>query len=367
MKTYNERNISLILETFAQETNSSIVVCSLRETKGREWSLNLLETCTSIISGNVCKHQYGNPIISIHADERFAMCSVKSTLSLEIPLCNAVNREDLGAKHFVGNLSGHFQLEVLYSAGIREFYILGLRERNNIPLTNNTTVTVICEAFGNPSPIVELVTPSNSFTNKSFLQLDIMIIFSRTNVAQLTCIASNGFGNDSKSIYVHEDREGHSGSTTITIVICLGSIVLGLLSMVCIYRGRYKLLEILQRKVAEPAFEMTEDAEGHLTNFPGHNNVNNLENEASHSETSQESIPSNDRVLKTRGFCNETYAECTSRCGQQYYTDDNKTDPHTSSSLRTLSFDYASQDACRSEASTTQAECIYSIAKEIKQ
>ncbi|XP_052268886.1 uncharacterized protein LOC127870294 isoform X1 [Dreissena polymorpha] len=295
------------------------------------------------------------------------MCSDKPTQSLELPLCNAINRKDLGAKHFVGNLSGRFQLEVFYSAAIKEFNILGFRDRINIALTTNTTVTIICEAFGNPSPMVELVTPSNSFTNKSFLQLDIMIIFSRTNVAQLTCIASNGFGNDSKSIYVEEEREGHSGSTTITVVICLGSIVLGLLSMVCIYRGRYKLLKILHRKVAEPAFEMTLDAEVHLTSFPGHNNVNNLEEEASHNEKSQGSIPSNNRVLKTRGFSNETYAEYTPRCDQQYSTDDYGTDAHISSSPRTLSFGNASQDACRSETSTAQAECIYSIAKEIKQ
>ncbi|KAH3866768.1 hypothetical protein DPMN_029867 [Dreissena polymorpha] len=127
----------------------------------------------------------------------------------------------------------------------------------------------------------------------------------------------------------------------------------------------YQLILLLL--VAEPAFEMTLDAEVHLTSFPGHNNVNNLEEEASHNEKSQGSIPSNNRVLKTRGFSNETYAEYTPRCDQQYSTDDYGTDAHISSSPRTLSFGNASQDACRSETSTAQAECIYSIAKEIKQ
>ena len=70
------------------------------------------ETYMSIRSGHVYKHQYGNPNVSIRADERFTMCSDKPTPSLELPLCNAINRKDLGAKHFVGNLSGRFQLEV---------------------------------------------------------------------------------------------------------------------------------------------------------------------------------------------------------------------------------------------------------------
>ncbi|XP_052268393.1 uncharacterized protein LOC127869772 [Dreissena polymorpha] len=255
-------NISIITDLFKQEENRSIVVCKLEENKNTEWRISLILLWTQCVeeklnkppsssTNHTCQTK-GNPVISQQLEEYTdPKCpSVRIHSNVNVTLCDAVNKDDMGARKFVNDKVRSFKLEVITPAIVREFYIDEFRDQVNILLNEAKKVTFICEGNGNPPPTVTLVSKSTFFnTSSSHLQYT-MEHTSRQDTGEYLCIASNGLCKDSKSIYVDIIITGEEGSSSITISICVGSVILIMIVATCLLRRRCELLKIRHIKDA---------------------------------------------------------------------------------------------------------------------
>ncbi|XP_052261596.1 uncharacterized protein LOC127865692 isoform X2 [Dreissena polymorpha] len=298
----DQLNISIITALFKQEENRSIVVCKLEENYNTEWSITLILPWTHCVeeqlykspsssTNHTCQTTKGNPVITRQLEEYTdPKCpSVRIHSNVNVTLCDAVNTDDMGARTFVKDKIGSFKLEVINPAIVREFYIDEFRDRVNISLNGGRKVTLICEGDGNPPPTVTLVSKSSIF-NTSASPLRYTIEYpSRQDTGEYLCIASNGLGNNSKSIHVEIIIKGEEGSSFITIPICVGSAILIMIVAMCLLRRRCELLK--NRRIKERhtvSLEMVTQA--HIEPN-GVNELTILENPSTNSVHIYETIP----------------------------------------------------------------------------
>ncbi|XP_052268396.1 uncharacterized protein LOC127869776 [Dreissena polymorpha] len=120
-------NISVINDLITKEENRSMAVCKLEENNSKEWSITLIFLRTACVAEKLfkqsssslinrsCPTSKGNPAITRkleeYSDPECPSVNIKSTVN--VSFCDAVNRDDMGARQFVGNNIGSFKLELL--------------------------------------------------------------------------------------------------------------------------------------------------------------------------------------------------------------------------------------------------------------
>ncbi|XP_052269044.1 uncharacterized protein LOC127870493 isoform X2 [Dreissena polymorpha] len=265
---FNKENISLLIESMQRDENGSIVVCQLDEERQLHWAINILyppALCSAYESIHsihpTCTLSNGNPIIQIVRRVNVApKCRAdSSTLYPDVlMLCDAVNRVNTGAESFVGNKTGHFKLEILYEASIKEFRVEGFNIKTNISSNDPRQVTFKCQGNGNPPPEMTLVHDAVEYGRGYSLLTHTMTLKGSDDCGNYTCIAANAFGVGSETIHIscHKETYFHQDlpqdATTIIqlnyiVLAAAGALVLIVIivAVACVYRiyKRMKLTE----------------------------------------------------------------------------------------------------------------------------
>ncbi|KAH3866586.1 uncharacterized protein LOC127867334 [Dreissena polymorpha] len=326
-----------------RENNGSIVVCKLEEENQAKWVITIIYPFTARSFEHISNHtptnrscSTGNPTITGIIEEYLSTeCpSIIINSTVNVTFCDAVNRDEMGARQFVGHMNGSFKLDILNPAAVRTFYIEEFRDYTNITLNESRRLTFICIGEGNPPPTLALVSKS-LFVNTSHSQLQHTIEFSSSKGTDTyLCIAFNGIGNDSKSIYVDAFiSTGEDGFFSSIIILCVGSCILLVIVVVCLLRSRGKICKIVH--VTEAILEVDTVEAANRACRSSHNNDFNFEEDTSQNNTHNGVKSPTECALKTRGFCNETYSEYNPRKRKDYTMDgnDHKEKPEKTTSV----------------------------------
>ncbi|XP_052265797.1 uncharacterized protein LOC127868184 [Dreissena polymorpha] len=246
MRTYNAKNISLLMESFYREGDGSIVTCKVDEPAVEEWTIKILyptALCTQastlgkeMTAGTICKFTHGNPNITAVSVPDPSCQHITTVYKPEvyISLCDAVNRVDLGARRYVGNISGLFKSELLYPASILDYHIDEIHTNAwNVTSEGKRYIRFNCHGDGNPPPIMKLIKENEVLvtTNTSFQH---KMTFKNTgDVGMYMCVASNVFGSANKAIYVHplkidSQKEDFPSMTNMIVYVVSGIVTLAL-------------------------------------------------------------------------------------------------------------------------------------------
>ncbi|XP_052264214.1 uncharacterized protein LOC127867208 [Dreissena polymorpha] len=251
IKKYYRDNISVLIESFKSEENGSIVLCKVEEPAEKEWAISILyplglcdyETFIPIknmIFNETCQLRHGNPNIKVQVGtvSNCPLITEMSISEIDITLCEAVNRDDLGARKYAGNASGLFKVEILYPASIIKYDITieDIRSHENLTSDGTRYIRFICNGNSNPPPVMTLIKDETVLWSQS-THLQHKIHLSTNKESGLyTCIASNELGSDNKSIYVNPQSVDARGENIATkdnmfIYVVIGVVALALASL----------------------------------------------------------------------------------------------------------------------------------------
>ncbi|KAH3867325.1 hypothetical protein DPMN_030451 [Dreissena polymorpha] len=258
LKTFITANISSFVEKYTSYQHASIATCTLKKRESENWNLSILDAsllCSSnsdMPHNKTCKATDGNPMVTVIREPNIrSQCqSIRTTPAPDtLTLCEAVNRKDLGAKRYVGNMTGLFKLEILVTASVMKFFVEGFNNQTHITFNETTKITLRCQGDGFPSPTMHLLKNGIEYSVGNSPFRPTMTLNGSQDTGNYTCIAANALGKDNKTVYIsshikmdnHQDQPPDSMlnmKVIVTIIAGTGALVLLVIivSAACVYR-----------------------------------------------------------------------------------------------------------------------------------